>query len=143
MMDEPSITLPTRRLIATTVACCAIAAAVWAGVGAALGYGSEVLLSGAIAAGLTALAVTIGLLVTMPWIAKPVTTTMAVWLGSDMLSMLLALGGAYLLYSATRHGDSAAFLGLTPLLIGVALSFFLVLLGKAAVVAAHMRTHSH
>lgn len=142
MTDEPSITLPTGRVMATTAVCCAIAAAVWAGVGAWLGYGSDVLLSGAVAAGVTALAVTLGLLLTLPWIAKPVTTTMAVWLGADMLSMLLALGGVYLLYSATRQGELSATLGLSPLLLGVALSFFFVLVGKAAVVAAHMSQRS-
>lgn len=134
MKDEPFITLPTTRLIAVTIACCAAIAGAWAGVTLAMGYDGQTQLGGAVGAGLTGLCIILMLLLTVPWIAKPASTAMLLWIGSDLVAVALSLGAAYLLYSAT-------FLGLQPLFLGVAATFLLVLLGKAILVASHVRKH--
>lgn len=132
--DEPWLTLPTLALIGAIVGCCAAAGGLWAAGALALGYGGEIAATGALGAGLTAAFSTIGLLLIFPWMAKPASTAMLMWLVSDVLSMLMTLAAAYLLYSAT-------FLQSHPLLLGVVLAYFVTLLGKVAVVASHMRKH--
>lgn len=141
--DEPAITLPTARLIAVTFACCAVSAAAWVMVSMLFGFGQDVALGGVVAAGLTAVCATIGLLLTFPWIAKPVSTAMTLWMVGDVLSMGLSLGGAYMLYSAVLRVGSPHYLayGLQPLFLGTALALFLVLLGKAIFIAGFMRKH--
>jgi hypothetical protein len=136
MKDEPSITLPAVRIIAVTFAACAVAAGAWAGGAAVLGYGGTVVLGGPVGAALTAVIASIVFILTMPWMAKPTSTTMLLWLASDMLAMVMTLGVAYLLYSATFLGPDSG----PPLLLGVVLAFFLVLLAKVAVAASHLKT---
>lgn len=132
--DEPWLTLPTVALIGVIAAGCAVAAGLWAVGSMALGYGGEFAATGALGAGLVLIVSSIGLLLSFPWMSKPASTTMMLWLFTDVLSMLATIGVAYLLYSAT-------FLQSHPLLLGVVLAYFVTLLGKVAVVASHMRKH--
>jgi hypothetical protein len=136
MKDEPSITLPTGRVIAATVVACAVAAGLWAGGAAVLGYAGPVILGGVIGAALTAVAACVVFVLTMPWMAKPTSTTMMLWIAADMGAMVLTLGVGYLLYSAAFLGPGSG----PALLLGVVLAFFLVLLSKVAVAASHMKS---
>lgn len=132
--DEPLITLPTLRLIWAIVIACAAGAGLWAVGAMVLGYGPTVAGTGAIGSAL-ALVFSVGaVLLLMPWIARPASTGLLLWLGADLLAMLLTIAAAYLLYSAT-------FLASHPLLLGVVLTYFIVLPAKVMVIASHMRRH--
>jgi hypothetical protein len=125
------MTLPTLPLIGVVVACCAVAAGIWAAGATMLGH-DDAIIAGAIGAALVASCASLGVVVMFPWIARPASTAMLLWLFTDMLGMAAALVLAFLLYSAT-------FLSAVPLLLGVVLAYLLTLLGKAAVVALHVK----
>jgi len=132
--DEPWITLPTMQLLLWIGIGSVAGAGLWSVGAAVLGYGGAVAANGAIGAGLVLVTSAAAVLLLMPWIARPASTGMLLWLASDVASMLLTLGLAYLLYSAT-------FLQSHPLLLGVVLTYFIVLPAKVAVIASHMRKH--
>ena len=132
--DEPWLTLPTVSMVAAIAGCCAAAAGLWVAGSLALGYSGEIAATGAFGAAMVLVLGTLGYVLIFPWMAKPASTAMLLWLTADVLSMLMTLAAAYLLYSAT-------FIQSHPLLLGVALAYVVTLLGKVALVALHMRKH--
>ncbi len=136
MKDEPAITLPTLRVTAVTLAASAVAGLGWAGVAILLGYDAAVVQGGVLGAGLTAAVATVVFLLTMPWMPKPASTSMLLWVASDMGAIVVTLGVGYLLYSATFPAPGSG----PAILLGIALAYFCVLLAKVAVAASHMKT---
>jgi hypothetical protein len=132
--DEPWITLPTMRLIVAVAISCMAAAGLWVTGAFAFGYGGEIAVTGALGAGLTLAFSAIAVVATMPWISRPASTGMMIWLAGDVLAMGATLGFAFLLYSATSIHNVSLFLG-------VALAFLIVLPAKAAAIASHMKQY--
>ncbi len=132
MTNEPIITMPTRRLIATVLVSAIVAGGGWMAVVAALGMDTAVIAAGGPGAGVVALVALGGLLVTQPWKPREVSWWATMWLASTVVRLLVTPVAAYLLYSATP-------LSLTPLMLSVAIAYAVVLAGEVAVVALHVK----
>lgn len=128
---EPIIELPTGRLVVTGVVAGAAALAGWATATAVLGR-PELIIGGA--AGVVLVTVlTIGsLLVLRPWKPRRVTGWANLWLAALVGRLLLTPALAYLLYSATP-------LDLVPLMLSVAVTYLVVQLTEAAILALHLK----
>lgn len=131
---EPLLTLPTGRLLQAVVLSNAAAAGGWTLVCSLFGFGNDTITTGVIGVALVAAVTIAGVFAIVPWMAKPASITMMLWLVADVFGMLLTLAGAFLLYSATS-------LSSRPLLLGVVVAYFLTLLGKVIVAALHVRRH--
>lgn len=132
--SEPLLTLPTMQLVQAVLLSNAAAAGAWTLVCSLFGLGNDTLVTGVIGVAMVAAVSLAGVFAIVPWMAKPASITMMLWLVADVFGMLLTLGGAFLLYSATS-------LSSRPLLLGVVVAYFLTLLGKVIVAALHVRRH--
>ena len=129
---EPSLALPTRRMLLTIAAGTATTFLGWAVVTSIIVPGREVLVAGGAGAAVVAAVSVIGALIISPWRIRPVGDWINWWLGSMVLRILLTPVVAYLLYSATA-------LSLTPLMLSVAATYVVVQVSEAAAVAHYLK----
>ncbi len=138
MTDSPptnaalrKVSLPTGRLL-RVMATVGVVTTALAG-GAAWAMGTPRDLAAALAgSGVAVAASMVGLLSIRPWRARPIVRWPLSWLAGSGLAFLAAIGGSYLLYSATPLGSDW-------LWIPMAATYFAVLLAKARAYANHMR----
>jgi hypothetical protein len=128
---EPSMALPVVRLAAWPAAAAAIVGLAWFVVALIAGMGLDEAMIGLFGAGIATIAMTAGLLIIGPWIARPVSMWMSLWLAGMMVRFVVALALAWVLYSATSAGPWA-------LLAGVGGCYFAALLTEVIVLAGFM-----
>lgn len=129
---ERSLALPTWRMLLTIAAGTVAAILGWAAVTSIVAPGREVLVAGGAGAGVVAAVSVLAVLVIRPWRTRPVSAWMNWWMGAMVLRILLTPAVAYLLYSATA-------LGLTPLMLSVAVTYVVVQVSEAAAVAHYLK----
>jgi len=128
---EPSLALPVARLIAWPSIAATIAGIIWFAVALIAGMGLDEAMIGLLGAGIAIVAMTAGLLIMGPWVARPVSLWMTLWLAGMMVRFVVALACAWVLYSATSAGPWA-------LLAGVGGCYFAALLTEVIVLAGFM-----
>jgi hypothetical protein len=129
---EPSLALPTWRMLLTIAAGTAATFLGWAVVTSIVAPGREVLVAGGAGAAVVAAVSVLGALVICPWRTRAVGDWINWWMGSMVLRILLTPVVAYLLYSATA-------LSLTPLMLSVAVTYVVVQVSEAAAVAHYLK----
>jgi hypothetical protein len=129
---EPSLALPTWRMLLTIAAGTVATFLGWAVVTSIVEPGRQVLVAGGAGAAVVAAVSALAMLVIRPWRTRAVADWINWWLGSMVLRILLTPVVAYLLYSATA-------LSLTPLMLSVAATYVVVQVSEAAAVAHHLK----
>jgi hypothetical protein len=129
---EPSLALPTWRMLLTIGAGTVATFLGWAVVTSIVAPGREILGAGGAGAVTVAAVSVLAVLVICPWRIRPVSAWINWWLGAMVLRILLTPVVAYLLYSATA-------LGLTPLMLSVAATYVVVQVSEAAAVAHYLK----
>ncbi|MHC4127352.1 MAG: hypothetical protein ACYTE6_01485 [Planctomycetota bacterium] len=129
---EPSLALPTWRMLLTIAAGSVVTMAAWAVVARLVAPRREVLVAGAAGVAVVVTVSVLAVLVIRPWRIRPVGDWINWWLGAMVLRILLTPTVAYLLYSATA-------LSLTPLMLSVAATYVVVQVSEAAAVAHHLK----
>ncbi len=127
--------LPTKRLIATYVACLATAAGGWTLVTLVGPWPGSVTLQGLLALAITTLVSLTGLLLIRPWRTRPVLAWGSLLIALSMGRVVASLGACLLLYFAAR-------LPASPLLLGALSGLMLVLIGETTVTARVFRKMS-
>jgi hypothetical protein len=130
--EEPSLTLPTGRMLLTAAAASAAAFGLWAAAASRIAPGREVLMAGGAGTAVVAVVSVVAVLIMQPWRTRPITAWMNWWLGALVLRILLTPAAGFLLYSATA-------LSLTPLMLAVATAYVAVQVSEAAVVAHYLK----
>ena len=128
---EPTIALPTGRLVLTVCAAATATASAWIAVTALLGRPAD-LAAGPAGAALVAGITIAGVLTMRPWKTRPIGDWMTLWLAALVGRLLLTPLLAYLLYSATQFG-------LVPLMLSVAVSYVIVQIGEASALAVYLK----
>ncbi|MHC4082814.1 MAG: hypothetical protein ACYS15_02790 [Planctomycetota bacterium] len=129
---EPSLALPTWRMLLTVAAGTVAAVVGWWAVTSIVAPGRDVLVAGAAGAVAVAAVSVLAVLVIRPWRTRPVSAWINWWLGAMVLRILATPVVAYLLYSATA-------LSLTPLMLSVAATYLVVQVSEAAAVAHYLK----
>jgi len=132
MTGEPTIALPTRRLLLVSAAAAMIVGGGWFGVSMLAGFALADSMAGVYGAAIAIVAMTAGLLAVGPWVARPISLWMTLWLGAMMVRFIIAIVLAWLLYSASPASPWA-------LLAGVGGAYFAALLSEVVVLAGCMR----
>ena len=133
--EEPTIGLPTARLITTVMFATIIAAGGWYAAASLGRWGAETARTGLIGGTLVGVIVLAGVLIMTPWVTRPVSAWMTLWLAGTVMRMLMTPIAAWLLYSATPRGSLAA----EPLALSVALTYLATLFSEATVLALHVK----
>lgn len=128
---EPLIALPATRLTVVTIAACLAAAGISIVLGKLGLHDGPAGLSLA-AAGIVAAATLGGLIVMVPWRARPIGLWPSFWLGSTVFRLLVTPVLAYLLYSATQLSAAA-------LALHVVCTYVLALVGEVVVLAGFLK----
>jgi hypothetical protein len=136
---ETAIALPMRAMLATVAT-------------AALGLAGIVLILSVVGAiqnanvisglnGIAAVAAVmiVGVFLMTPWRSRPIADWMTLWLAATVFRLLVTPVVVYLLYSLSAGGDASPALAAGPLVISVAIAYFVTLLSEAAVVASHVK----
>lgn len=131
--NEPTLALPTLRLVAAVFGTCAASALLWMGAVALGPWGRDVMLAGPVGALAVALTGAAGVLVMAPWKTRAISAWCTMWLAATVLRMLLTIAAAFLLYSATPLSPEA-------LCLAIAAAYLLALLSEAGVVAHRVLT---
>jgi hypothetical protein len=135
--QEPTLALPTRRMLLAIAAASVATVLGWA----ALGWTAvasvampqrEVLVAGASGAAVVAAVSITGVLVIRPWRTRAVSAWTTAWLAAMVLRLVVTPAVAYVLYSATA-------LSLTPLMLSVAVTYVIVQVSEAAAVALYLK----
>ncbi|MHC4218026.1 MAG: hypothetical protein ACYSU7_06165 [Planctomycetota bacterium] len=129
---EPTLALPTGRMLVSIVATSVAAVLAWSVVAWVVAPRREVFAAGGAGAAVVAAVTILGVLVIRPWQIRPVGDWINWWLGAMVLRLLLTPVVAYLLYSATA-------LSLTPLMLSVAATYVVVQVSEATVVAHYLK----
>ncbi len=132
---EAILSLPFARMIAVSTFAAAIAGGAWTLGAAIAGLDWNEAVVGAFGALITAVAMAAGLLVIGPWVARPISLWMTLWLGAMIVRFGLALGFSWLLYSASHAIPWA-------MLVGVGGVYFAALVSEVAVLAGFVRRAS-
>ena len=130
-----STPLPTRRLLTTSLACLAMAAAGWTLITLIGPWPGSVTLQGLLALGITTLVSAAGLLLIQPWRTRPILAWGTLLIALSMGRVVATLGTCLLLYFAAR-------LPAGPLLLGALTGLILVLIGETTVTASVFRKMS-
>jgi hypothetical protein len=131
MKGEPVTALPGGRLIASAVVAAGVAGIVWFIASSMLGADAGNRAAGLYGAGIAAIAMTAGLLILGPWIARPIGMWMTLWLAGMVARFVIALALAWVLYSATSVSPWS-------LVGGVGGPYFAALLTEVIVLAGFM-----
>jgi hypothetical protein len=129
---EPSLALPTWRMLLTIAAGTVATFMGWAVVTSIIEPGRQILVAGGAGAAVVAATSTLAVVVIRPWRTRLVGDWINWWMGSLVLRILLTPAVAYLLYSATA-------LSLTPLMLSVAVTYVVVQVSEATAVAHYLK----
>jgi hypothetical protein len=129
---HPVITLPMGKILAAGIGVPAGVLLGWLGLGAALGWSPETMVSGAWAAALVSGPAVLCAGVLWRWRIGPIMRVCSMWMAASFGRFMVALIGAFLLYSA-------ASLGPRPLLIALLIAFLATLAAETSIVARHIR----
>lgn len=130
--EDPTLALPTLRLLAALVTAGAGTALGWLAVVRVAGYGGDVAAAGAAGSALVVGVSAASLLAILPWRVRPVSSWVNAWLAAIVLRLVLTPAMAYLLYSAAPLSG-------TPLLLSVATAYVIVQICEAAVLALYVK----
>lgn len=108
---DPVTALPAARLVAWSSGAAALAGLAWFGIALIAGFGSGDALVGLWGAAIAAVAMAVGLLVMAPWIARPISMWMTLWLAGTLVRFAIGLGLSWVLYSATSVSPWALLAG--------------------------------
>jgi hypothetical protein len=128
------IALPWRLLVWCMLAAGLIIAGLWAGVVAARSMSSDILLSGIAGVGVSLAMTLLGVLIMTPWKRRLAIDWMTMWLAGTVFRVLATPAAAFLLYSAASPR-----LASKPFGLAVAVTYLVVLLSEAAILAQHFR----
>lgn len=130
--EQPTISLPTARLLTVVVGVPALVGAGWWLIGMAKGWSQSGQIVGVIGAGLVAVISTLSLLVMTPWTTRRISGWMTLWQAATVLRLLGTPIAAYVLYSATSlDGGSLA--------LSIAVAYVLTLFCEAAVLSLYLK----
>ncbi len=129
---EPTIALPTGRMVGSIVGLSTLTAVGWLVVVWAGGFGTKTGTAGLAGAAVVAVVGVAAALMMRPWRPRLVSWWVSWWLGGILVRLLVTPAAAYLLYSATSLSG-------TPLLLSVATTYVIVQCGEAAVLALHIK----
>lgn len=135
MTAEPTITLPTRRLLVVPIVAALVAGGAWTMVSLIAGADRGVMLLGVWSAAIATVAMVAGTLLLMPWKARPITLWMTLWLAGTMVRFVVAAALAFPLYSATHAGE-------WMVVASVGGAYFTALLAEAVALAEFIRRES-
>ncbi len=141
LASEPSTTLPAGRLLLLMTAFALIIAGAWSAAFALGRWGAVEFRSGMFGIGVTAVMALLGLLVMTPWKARPMADWMTMWLAGTVFRLLGTPTVLFLLYSAASAGDpeGGALLAVKPMVLSVALTYLVMVLAEASIIASHVR----
>ena len=128
---EPTMTMPTARLIGAIALGAVLSCGLWMAAVAAGPWSREAIFAGPYGAGTVLLIGLLGVLVMSPWRPRAMLDWWTMWLAATVLRLLLTPVAGYLLYSATS-------LALEPLFLSIAASYFVTLLTEVAVLQRHV-----
>jgi hypothetical protein len=128
---EPVTALPTLQMVITVVGAGLATVAAWTAVTALTGRTATIVPAAAGAILVTGIS-TLSLIAIGPWKPREMGTWANLWLAALVGRLLLTPALAYLLYSATP-------LSLTPLMLSVGVTYVVVQISEAAVLAAHLK----
>ena len=134
---EPVMAMPTRLLLSAMVVTSLLVTGLWSAVVAIGPWGSVEFKSGLIGIGTTAAMAIVGLLVMTPWKQRPMGDWMTLWLAGTVFRLLGTPVVLYLLYSAASAAGSAP--AVKPLALSVALTYLVMVLAEAGIIASHVR----
>ena len=129
---EPSIPLPTLRMLGTVIAAATGTGLLWAGLTFVVPAMSSTITEGALGAGVVAFVSILGVLVMRPSSPRPISSWVNTWLAATLLRLVLTPVLAYLLYTSTA-------LGLVPLMLSVAVTYMTVQTSEAAALSLHLK----
>ena len=131
---EQVISMPTRKILTAMITAALVVAAVW-GVAVAIGpWSRRDFVSGMVGIATTAVIGIVGLLIMSPWKSRAMGDWMTFWLASTVFRMLTTPVVLFLLYSAASSA-----LAVKPLALSVALTYLVMLLAEAGILASHVR----
>jgi hypothetical protein len=138
-VEEPTLSLPTGKLLATVLLAGLGTAGLWwlllrAGLGLALGVpaGAGELVDGLVGIGLVLAIALVSVVVMTPWKTRPMSAWMNLWLAGTVLRLLLTPPAAFVLYSAASFGAAA-------LTLSVAAAYIAILFSEAIVLSLHLK----
>lgn len=129
---EPTIALPTGRMVGSIVGLSILTATGWMAVVWVGHLGSDAGEAGLAGAAVVAVVSVAASLLMRPWRPRLVSWWVSWWLGGILGRLLITPAAAYLLYSATSLSG-------TPLMLSVATTYVIVQCGEAAVLALHIK----
>ncbi len=129
---EPSIPLPTLRMLGTVIAAATGTGLLWTGLTFVVPAMSSTITEGVLGAGVVAFVSIVGVLVMRPSSPRPISSWVNTWLAATLLRLVLTPVLAYLLYSSTA-------LGLVPLMLSVAVTYMTVQTSEAAALSLHLK----
>lgn len=129
--QEPSIILPTQKLLFAVIAACSIVSALWILITWILGSERLIILAGPVGACIVLTTSSLGVLVMNPWKSREISMWGTMWLAATVLRLLLTPSLTFLLYSATTFQGPA--LGLA-----VVSSYFAALMAEWVVLERHI-----
>ena len=130
--SEPSIALPTGLLLASVCGSAMATSFGWLAVVWVGGFGWEVGVAGPAGAAVVAGVGVVAVVAMQPWRSRPVISWVTIWLAAIVGRLLLTPAAAFLLYSAAPLGG-------TPLLLSIAITYVIVQVCEAAVLAMHVQ----
>ena len=136
---EPVMSMPTGLLLTLMIVATLVVAGVWSAA-AAIGPwkgDSAVFVSGIVGIAATAVMAFVGLLIMCPWKSRPMGDWMTMWLAATVFRLLGTPVVLFLLYSAASSGSMA--LAVKPLVLSVALTYLVMVLSEAGIIAWHVR----
>ncbi|MCP3902325.1 MAG: hypothetical protein GY715_01705 [Planctomycetes bacterium] len=131
--DDQTVRLPTVRLATVAVVISVIVGGGWLAAVLAGGGPRVLALGGLAAAGAVGVASVVALFAIQPWHERSVYVWPAVWLLGTYIRLVLALAGAFLLYSATPLSSRGVWLA-------AALTYVAVMVGESRVYVTSMRS---
>ena len=126
-VNEPSLKLPTWRLVITGVVTAFVVAVGWAVMAPGV-YMAE----GAVGAATVAVLSILSLLAMGPWKTRPVSTWTTAWLAALVARLFITPALAFVLYSAAP-------LSLAPLMLSVAATYVIVQISEAAALSLYLK----
>ncbi len=129
--NDPTLALPTQRIIGAILLAAAFTGSAWVGVTLVLKKDSSVQTAGLVGAAVVAVVCVLGLLAIIPWKPRPISMWMTMWLFGTVVRLFATPALTFLLYSAVPLNAMA-------LTLSVALAYLTVLLTETAVIARHV-----
>ncbi|MFK7961986.1 MAG: hypothetical protein AB8G96_15840 [Phycisphaerales bacterium] len=128
------VTLPTGRFLAGIAAACGTVGILWTTGSLAFGFGPTAVTAGLASVGVVATVSALALLALTPWRPRSLGTWPMVWTAAGFGRLVVALGGAALLYSRPQFGPAHVF---PPVLLAYVAVMVVETMTYARAMAAH------